>query len=244
MDTIALTCLGTGAALGKGRLWSSLLLDGKILLEIPPTTIPQLYRLGEDPTAISHIFVSHLHADHFFGLPFFLLLFRYLYQQEGQLHIIGPSGIEEATNRLWKLAWPDLEPCSTDHGLTPAFVEIGEGGEYRADTVAFTAVKMRHFGVTAYGYRLSYKGRRIAYTGDTGECSQIDRLIDGADVLITEFTHPHDSDDSGHLDESTVKQLVAQMSKQGKKIIATHLGGDPAPIDGLLICRDGETYLV
>lgn len=244
MNTIAITCLGAGAALGKERLWSSLLLDGQVLLEIPPTTVPQLYRLGVAPTAISHIFVSHLHADHFFGMPFFFLLFHYLHRQERPLYIIGPSGIRDATKSLWKLAWPDLEPASAGHGLTPTFVEVGDEGDYTAGKLAFSALKMSHFGLNAYGYRLFYKGRVIAYTGDTGPSAELDQLVEGADLLITEFTHAHDSDDPGHLNESTVHQLAECMRKRGKKTIATHLGGKPNPVDDLLICEDGETYIV
>jgi ribonuclease BN (tRNA processing enzyme) len=219
MEKIAITCLGSGSALAKERLWSSLLLDEKILFSLPPTAIFQLYRLGKDPSAIDHIFISHRHADHFFGLPFLILFYRYRYTRDTPLYIIGPKGMEEAT---------------VEQRVPVSFVEIKREGEYQAGEIVFNAVKMEHFGMDAYGYRFTYRGREIAFTGDTEAGPHLDRLLTGADIVITELTHTVPSDDPGHLDVETVSEMVAP----------THLRETPAPIEGLLICQDGETYLV
>lgn len=51
---------------------------------------------------INHIFISHLHGDHFFGLPGLVSTFRLL-GRENPLHIHGPKGIKEAITLLLKL---------------------------------------------------------------------------------------------------------------------------------------------
>ncbi|MFD2099184.1 ribonuclease Z [Flagellimonas iocasae] len=51
---------------------------------------------------IKHIFISHLHGDHFFGLPGLVSTFRLL-GRENELHIYGPKGIKEAITLLLKL---------------------------------------------------------------------------------------------------------------------------------------------
>lgn len=51
---------------------------------------------------IKHIFISHLHGDHFFGLPGLISTFRLL-GRENELHIYGPKGIKEAITLLLKL---------------------------------------------------------------------------------------------------------------------------------------------
>lgn len=51
---------------------------------------------------IKHIFISHLHGDHFFGLPGLVSTFRLL-GREKELHIYGPKGIKEAITLLLKL---------------------------------------------------------------------------------------------------------------------------------------------
>ncbi|APU08893.1 ribonuclease Z [Cellulophaga lytica] len=51
---------------------------------------------------IKHIFISHLHGDHFFGLPGLVSTFRLL-GREKELHVYGPKGIKEAITMLLKL---------------------------------------------------------------------------------------------------------------------------------------------
>ena len=51
---------------------------------------------------IKHIFISHLHGDHFFGLPGLIATFRLL-GRDTELHIYGPKGIKEVVTLLLKL---------------------------------------------------------------------------------------------------------------------------------------------
>ena len=51
---------------------------------------------------INHIFISHLHGDHFFGLPGLVSTFRLL-GRDKELHVHGPKGIKEAITLLLKL---------------------------------------------------------------------------------------------------------------------------------------------
>ena len=51
---------------------------------------------------IKHIFISHLHGDHFFGLPGLIATFNLL-GREAELHVYGPKGIKEAITLLLKL---------------------------------------------------------------------------------------------------------------------------------------------
>ncbi|MBQ4819224.1 ribonuclease Z [Aquimarina sp. MMG016] len=57
---------------------------------------------------IKHIFISHLHGDHFFGLIGLVSTFRLLGREEA-LHIYGPKGIKEAITLQLKLSnsWTD-----------------------------------------------------------------------------------------------------------------------------------------
>lgn len=51
---------------------------------------------------IEHIFISHLHGDHFFGLPGLLATFR-LMGREKDLHLYGPVGLKEAITIMLRL---------------------------------------------------------------------------------------------------------------------------------------------
>lgn len=52
---------------------------------------------------IKHIFISHLHGDHFFGLVGLISTFRLL-TREADLHVYGPKGIKEVVTLQMKLA--------------------------------------------------------------------------------------------------------------------------------------------
>ncbi|WP_136480968.1 ribonuclease Z [Cognatitamlana onchidii] len=52
---------------------------------------------------IKHIFISHLHGDHFFGLVGLISTFRLL-TRETDLHVYGPKGIKELVTLHMKLA--------------------------------------------------------------------------------------------------------------------------------------------
>jgi len=243
-NKIPIVCLGSGAALNDGRFWNSLLLDGRFLFDLSPTAIPQIHRLGLDPRAIEVIFISHLHADHLFGIPFLFLEYRLRYERTGPLHIVGPAGLAEEIETLCTLAWPELERGGLGPRIEPVFTVVTEEGEYSVGGLTFTAIPMEHFGLDAFGYRFDYKGKTFAYTGDTGEGDAAGRLLEGADVAIVELTHPRPTDDPGHLDVDGVARLTEGLVRKGATILATHMSETPPPIAGITICEDGKTYWV
>ena len=71
--------LGTGNAFTPfGRLHALAIIDRKILIDTPPSLIPQLRKSGIKTSDISHLLFTHWHADHTFGFPFFLLERKYI----------------------------------------------------------------------------------------------------------------------------------------------------------------------
>ena len=85
---------------------TSQLLDIKshrFLIDCGEGTQVQLRKAKVSFVHIKHIFISHLHGDHFYGLPGLVSSFRLL-GREAPLHIYGPKGIKEALTLLLKLA--------------------------------------------------------------------------------------------------------------------------------------------
>ena len=63
----------------------------------------QLRKFKVKFSRIKHIFISHLHGDHFNGLIGFISTLRLL-GREADLHIYGPKGIKEAITLLLRLS--------------------------------------------------------------------------------------------------------------------------------------------
>ncbi|MGB5228499.1 MAG: ribonuclease Z [Eudoraea sp.] len=72
---------------------------------------------------IEHIFISHLHGDHFFGLPGLISTFRLL-GREKDLHIYGPEGIQQVITLILRLgnSWTNYKLIF--HELTSKKSEI------------------------------------------------------------------------------------------------------------------------
>ena len=219
------------------------MLDRRIILDFPPTAVTQLHRLNYDLTAIDILFISHLHADHMFGLPFFLLEYCIRYQREEPVYIIGPPSLENVTHTLCELAWPNMRKKGLRPRVPVVFLEVEEGTHRIAD-LEFDAIPMRHFNLEAFAYRFAYEGRTFAYSGDTGECEQLNRLMKDADVVILEMTHPREDVDPEHLDAAAVVHWAKVARQGGAKVFATHMSEIPEPIEGVTLCEDGRTYWV
>ncbi|MBP2833573.1 ribonuclease Z [Aquimarina sp. U1-2] len=78
------------------------------LIDCGEGTQVQLRRNKIKFSRIKHIFISHLHGDHFFGLIGLISTFRLL-TRETPLHIYGPKGIKEVITLQLKLSnsWTD-----------------------------------------------------------------------------------------------------------------------------------------
>ena len=76
--------------------------DHLFLIDCGEGTQVQLRKHKIKFSRINHIFISHLHGDHFFGLPGLIATFQLL-GREKELHIYGPSGLKEVVLMLLKV---------------------------------------------------------------------------------------------------------------------------------------------
>jgi ribonuclease Z len=105
MAEFALTIIGCGSALPMhGRHPSAQVLqyDEQIfLIDCGESTQMRLRSAGIRPFRIKLILISHLHGDHFFGLPGLLSSFSHLHRTE-ELIIFGPVGIKALLEEIKK----------------------------------------------------------------------------------------------------------------------------------------------
>ena len=101
--------LGCGDAFGSGgRNQSGYLIeaaDRLFLLDCGPTTLLAMKRAGFEPRRLDAIILSHLHGDHFGGIPFFLIEYLYHKPPHSPLTIAGPPGTEERVRQLFNLMY-------------------------------------------------------------------------------------------------------------------------------------------
>jgi len=93
---VSVTFAGCGDAFGSGGRFQAcihLQPDGAapLLLDCGATSLTALKRCGLDPGEVTTVFVSHLHGDHFGGLPFLILDGQFSGRSQ-TLTVVGPPG--------------------------------------------------------------------------------------------------------------------------------------------------------
>ena len=110
MAGVSVHFLGTGDAFGSGgRLQTATLLRsaaGQVLVDCGPSTLAALRAQRLDPCAIDAIALTHLHGDHFGGVPFLLMHAHYAAGRTRPLTIVGPPGTAEAVARAHDVLFP------------------------------------------------------------------------------------------------------------------------------------------
>lgn len=132
---------------------------------------------------IKHIFISHLHGDHFFGLPGLISTFRLL-GREADLHVYGPKGIKEAITLLLKLgdSWTNYKLFF--HELTSKESEL----IYEDEKVTVHTIPLTHRVYTnGFLFREKPAPRTLnaeAVAEHNIDKSQFNNIKNGKDVLI------------------------------------------------------------
>ena len=199
--------------------------------------MPRLRELDVSPADIETIFISHLHADHIFGMPFIMLDHYYLTEREGPIRIVGPNGVEDIVTKLMDLGYSKIREVRGDR-LDIEYLEVEPGKEYNVGELSFETFEMVHGLILDIGYRLDYNDKKICYSGDTELCDDLERMVLGSDLAILEMSSPGEKV-PGHMTPDDILGLRKKM-KQGSRLIVTHLPPlDWDVKDKLLKCPDG-----
>jgi ribonuclease BN (tRNA processing enzyme) len=230
--------LGSGNAFGaEGRAFSSFILNGRYLFDCGPTVLQQFRKANLTSDDIDVVLISHFHADHFFGLPFFFLD-AWRNGREKELTIVGPAGIEQRVHGLLELGYSMILG-----GIKFAvrYIEVSDGCEGEAAGLQFTASRVIHVPeLECYAYRAQVDGRSIVYSGDTTLCEGLTRIVPGADVVVLECSCGHETVHLAPLDIEEVRRHTTP----GTRVIVTHLDGHArtGDFDNVLVADDLSTF--
>ncbi|MGC9369733.1 MAG: MBL fold metallo-hydrolase [Paracoccaceae bacterium] len=222
-----LTFLGCGDAFGSGGRFNTCFHlaapDTCFLIDCGASSLIAMKRFGVDRNSIDTIFVTHFHADHFGGIPFFILDAQLLAGRETPLTIVGPEGLERWYERVLETAFPGSAAARRKFEVT--LVEITPDRRVTINGVDVLAARVRHGPVEGpfLAYRFSVGGKSIAYTGDTEWVDSLVGLCKGADLLISE-AYFHEKKVPLHLDLKTLEEKLPRLAPG--RLILTHMNED------------------
>jgi ribonuclease BN (tRNA processing enzyme) len=187
-----LTTVGTGtAAPWPGRVQSGHLVDAgnvRLLMDCGSGIATRLADLRIEWQTITHLAITHFHADHIVDIPTLLYAWRYgqLPPRSERLDIIGPVGTLQLLSRFAAIFGDDLlalgYPLSIREMVPGDGIVLADGVHLRCTKVPHTEESM--------AYSVEAGGRRIVYTGDTGPDGALGAWAHGCDILLAECSLP------------------------------------------------------
>jgi ribonuclease BN (tRNA processing enzyme) len=160
-------------------------------VDLGPTAILALRRLGRDPQQLQAVHFTHLHGDHIAGWPFLLVDAVYRARREDALFVTGPPGTRDRLQSLWAACYADAAAKELPFPLEVKELSPGDAAEVCGRRVEALAARHQRAPHVALSLRLHGLAGVLAFTGDTGPHPGLADLARGAALLCAECTELH-----------------------------------------------------
>ncbi len=237
-----ITFIGTSNAFASGGLcWNGFIADQRILFETPPQVLMSLHHVGLDPNKVETIVLSHHHGDHFLGLPFLLLHWKYR-ERKKPIRIVGPVETERLAKDICTTVYPGLfEDCDFEI----IWQEIRPGEMFTTDDLVLEAVGVKHDARLSQnlGFHCSIGNERFGYTGDSALCDGVLDLARANSLLISECSSRAENIPT-HMNLVDDMPEVRKVMEITDNLILTHISSDVSPnnLPNTIVARDYATY--
>lgn len=227
MDLVV-TFIGTAASVptrARGTAATLIARGGeRWLVDCGEGTQRQLLRSGIGLVDLDLLLVTHLHGDHFLGLPGLIKTFG-LRGRERPLRLVGPRGLRELIDRLGVVI-----------GRTPFRLDIEEAsaGDVHETDGARIAAFHTHHSVPSLGYALVEHDRPGTFDVDAARALGVTegplfgRLQRGETITLESGADVH-------------PRQVLGPARHGRVVVLT---GDTRPCDATLAAAEGADLLV
>lgn len=224
---LTLQFIGCGDAFGSGGRFNTCFhLVGErtnLLIDCGASSLVAMKQLGTDRNAISMMVITHFHADHFGGIPFFILDAQFFSRRREPLTIVGPVGLAAWYERVMETAFPGSSQAPQKFELH--LLEIVAGKSLEVGDVKVSAYQAVHGPPDGpyYAVRVEAEGRSVAYTGDTEWTPALIPAAQDADLFIAE-AYFRDKVILTHLSLNTIEVHLDEL--RPKRLVLTHMSDD------------------
>lgn len=246
-----LTVAGSGDPLGSGgRLQTCFHVDAPsttFLVDCGASALPGLKTHGIDPDGVETVLLTHLHGDHFGGVPFFVLDAQHRADRTRPLRVVGPPGVERRVTEAMEVFFPGLADVEQAFDLEfVEFVEFEAGEPTDIGQLRVTPHEVVHpSDAPSFALRVTVDGTTLAYSGDTEWTDALVDAASGADLFLCE-AYFHDKEVPYHL---TYERVRAERDRlDADRLALTHMREDvlsrlPELTDGtdIEVVDDGTT---
>jgi len=236
--TFALTVLGSGTvAPSATRAAPGHWVEAgavRLLLDCGAGTLQSATRHGVPWHTVTHVALTHFHADHWGELPHVLFALRWGIEpaRTTPLVVVGPTGLSERLTHLSR-AFGDW---ILDPGYPLELRDLPPHGDLALDpdvTLEWTPTPHTD---ESLAFAVRHRGMRLVYTGDTGPSDDLAAWARGCDLLLAECSLPDDRALAIHLTPSQAGQLARDAGV--KSLVLTHFY---PPVEAVQPARGAQT---
>jgi ribonuclease BN (tRNA processing enzyme) len=219
--------LGSGDAFGSGGRFNTCIhleraRGGGVLIDCGASSLIAMRRWDVEPNSIAMVLISHLHGDHFGGLPFLILDAQLVSRRAAPLLVVGPPGLRKRLAEAMEVFFPGSSSVARKFAID--IVELAAEAITELDGLHVTPFELRHpCGAPPYALRVEAEGKTVTYSGDTEWVDNLARAARGADLFIAE-AYFFDKAIKYHLDYATLRRHLPAVG--AKRVVLTHMSAE------------------
>jgi ribonuclease Z len=199
--------------------------DATVLVDCGGSPVGRLRQAGLDPLGLTHVIVTHLHADHAYGLPSLLQNLRLLGRTDPLPVLCRPEHVDPLRQILTIFGVIDRPGAFP---VVLAGIDPAPGARaFTAGALTVTTASNAHGPMPNFAVRADMVGAGpVVYSSDTEPADSVVALARGAHTLIHEATFPHR--DRGRFGRhSTAREAGEIAARAGvRRLILAHVEAD------------------
>ena len=189
-------------------------------MDAGPTVLAALKDAGQPTDEIDFVLLSHLHGDHFAGLPFMIMEYLYERPRRRELLIAGPNGTEERVMDLFRAMYK--EAAARPRCYPIRFQTLTAGSNVEIGGVAIEPFAVPHQEhEPSLGLKVRLDGKTILYSGDSGWTEEFVNRTADVDLFLCECCY-WDTQVDFHINYPEFERHRGRIG--ARRIVLSHLG--------------------
>jgi ribonuclease BN (tRNA processing enzyme) len=194
----------------------------RILLDCGATVLTAMRRYHVDPLEVDTVLLSHLHGDHFAGLPFLILDGRVVSRRRETLTVIGPHETGQRVRAAMKILFAGQS--MEDLPFEVRFLEYEARKPMSCNGRIVTAFPALHSERSnPHAVRVESGGKTVAYSGDSAWTGSMREVSRSADLFVCEV-QTFDTEMPNHMSYATLMKYRDELDCG--RILLTHMGSE------------------